>query len=182
MTVSYGSVQQKGVSYQLENGVKLLVLSQTPAGSVTTNHKSVTMRQALKSRHWEETSFHLRSKRVKRGELCDLIFSVLEQRQTKCEYGSWGWMYGLTWETNKRVDYIKSIYWVTTTQTSTGFVRATFAAFSAWSRIITGNCSHTLHKEPIFVWFFILFLKLSASSNLLLWMRTALIFISLKRL
>ncbi|MEL6740182.1 MAG: cyclic nucleotide-binding domain-containing protein, partial [Planctomycetota bacterium] len=45
----------------------------------------------------------------------------VEQRATKCEPGSWGWSYDITWRTGKLSDYVKSVYWITTTQTTTGY-------------------------------------------------------------
>nr|XP_018667906.1 uncharacterized protein LOC100185773 [Ciona intestinalis] len=47
--------------------------------------------------------------------------SHLDRIMYKCRFGSWAWVFDIGYITNKGQDYIKTMYWASTTMTSTGY-------------------------------------------------------------
>ncbi|XP_076825494.1 uncharacterized protein LOC143471047 [Clavelina lepadiformis] len=47
--------------------------------------------------------------------------SSLSEILYKCRFGSWAWVFDITHQTSRGADYIKTMYWASTTMTSTGY-------------------------------------------------------------
>lgn len=53
---------------------------------------------------------------------CGYIMQSFQARYpTKCSYGSWAWVFDMGFDTSQFEDYIKTMYWASTTMTSTGY-------------------------------------------------------------